>query len=110
MRVDGAEWLHGGYLEVATKAPPRFQYPAELYGFYDEFEFVKSVEVYTDTLSIDEALVHENPIIRMLAVLDRRIGKRRLPEIAAALPDQPEWLRRFYRLRLDAEAYHLKGE
>ncbi len=106
VRVDGEEWLHGGYLEVATKAPQRFPYPARLYddsGFYDEWEFVKSVEVYTDALSIADALVHENPIIRMFAVMDRRVGKRRLPEIAAALPHQPEWLQKFYRLRLEAE-------
>ncbi len=110
VRVDKQEWLHGGILEVWKHAPERSRgFRMDDSGVYCTGEFREAANIFVSDLSIDEALVHENPIIRMLAVLDRRIGKRRLPEIAAALDDQPEWLRRFYRLRLDAEGYHPKG-
>ena len=39
----------------------------------------------------------------MLAVLDRRIGKRTLQKLHATLEEQPEWLRQFYVLRLKVE-------
>jgi len=39
----------------------------------------------------------------MFAILDRRVGKRTLKEIADTVSDQPEWLQQFYQLRLDAE-------
>lgn len=39
----------------------------------------------------------------MLAILDRRVGKRRLEKIAEIIHEQPEWLQPIYRLRLDAE-------
>lgn len=64
-----------------------------------------AIDVYMDELTIDEALSSENPLVRLFAVLDRRVGKRRLPQLAAAMKDEPEWLRFFYRLRLEAEGF-----
>lgn len=45
----------------------------------------------------------ENPVIRMFAVLDRRVGKRTLERMKQELELQPDWLQRIYRLRLEAE-------
>lgn len=39
----------------------------------------------------------------MFAILDRRIGKRTLSDIKDSLDNQPEWLKIFYRLRLESE-------
>ena len=39
----------------------------------------------------------------MLAVLDRRIGKRTLKKLKETVDSQPAWLAKIYRLRLDAE-------
>ena len=39
----------------------------------------------------------------MFAILDRRIGKRTLVKIKETLNEQPDWLKKIYQLRLDAE-------
>ena len=52
-------------------------------------------------MSVNEALEHESPIIRLLVVLDKRIGKRRLRML-----DEKELnplVRYFLNLRLQAE-------
>ena len=52
-------------------------------------------------LSIDDAIKSDNPIIRSLAILDRRFGRRRL----AQFDDSKEhpMVRELYRLRCEAE-------
>jgi hypothetical protein len=46
---------------------------------------------------------NNNPLIRMFAVLDRRIGKRTLAKAKESIAEQPLWLRQFYQLRITAE-------
>lgn len=93
------------------------QYEQEMY-HYDEYhlprwendatfcdvEFIDALTAYRH-LSIADALLHEDFIIRVLAILDRRVGKRTLLRLAAedGWNGYPEWVRRFYRLRFDAE-------
>ena len=52
---------------------------------------------------VQTSLNGENPLVRMFAILDRRVGRRTLERERARLEEQPEWLRPFYRLRLEAE-------
>ena len=52
---------------------------------------------------IQTSLASDNPIVRMFAVLDRRVGKRTLEKLKDEIDRQPEWLQYFYRLRLGAE-------
>lgn len=54
------------------------------------------------TLSIKHALESENYIIKTLAIMDRRVGKRTLQQIAAAkeYEQYPVWVQQFYKLRL----------
>lgn len=54
------------------------------------------------SFSIHDALESENYIIKILAILDRRVGKRTLKQIAAegAYRQYPAWVRQFYELRL----------
>lgn len=54
-------------------------------------------------LPVQEALVSDDPVVRLFAVLDRRIGKSTLESLARELDSQPEWLRPFFLLRMRAE-------
>ena len=45
----------------------------------------------------------DNMLVRMLAILDRRIGKRTLEKIKQNTEELPEWLQFFYKLRFDNE-------
>ena len=69
---------------------------------FDDQEFAEALRIYRQS-DIQAAVSCENPIVRMFAVLDRRLGKRSLERLRDALDEQPDWLRAFYRLRLEAE-------
>ena len=74
---------------------------------YTDEEFCEALEAYRNK-DIQESICSENPIVRMFAVLDRRIGKRTLAKIHNTINEQPEWLRQFYVLRLEAENFMTK--
>ena len=67
-----------------------------------EGDFINSVTVYlkTDVLS---ALHSDNYILRVLAYMDRRVGKRTLIKIKNDVEALPEWVKQFYRIRCEAE-------
>lgn len=69
---------------------------------YESWFLFDAIAAYLSS-PISESLASQNPVVRMLAVLDRRVGKRTLRKLAEELPTQPEWLQFFYRLRLNAE-------
>lgn len=71
-------------------------------GVFGDWEFREAAEEFRN-LPIDAALASENPLVRLLAVLDRRVGKRRFAALRERMDEEPEWLRYFYRLRLEAE-------
>lgn len=52
-------------------------------------------------LSIDDILASENPLIRAIGMLDRRVGKRRLPALAGSV-NHP-LVRLLYLFRCEAE-------
>ena len=70
---------------------------------YTDNEFCDALEKYRNQ-SIKDSINSENPLERMFAILDRRIGKRTIAHINDSLEKQPEWLQIFYRLRLDSES------
>ncbi len=72
---------------------------------YIDDEFCEALEIYRNQ-NIQESIFSSNPLVRMFAVLDRRIGKRTLQKLKDTIEEQPEWLRQFYLLRLDAELNH----
>ena len=49
-------------------------------GEFSKFDLSNCCYAYLN-MSIDEAINHQSPIINLLAVLDRRFGKRRLKEL-----------------------------
>ena len=69
---------------------------------YTDDEFCDALERYRNS-PIDESLASDNPIRRMFALMDRRVGKRRLAAIEPT-EIQPEWLQIFYKLRIGSGA------
>lgn len=76
--------------------------PVENKTEFDDEEFCDALKIYRE-LTVDESINHINPIVRMFAVLDRRIGKRTLSKLNESLDNQPEWLKEIYLLRINAE-------
>ena len=71
-------------------------------GVFDEYCFYKAFNEF-DNQSIEESLKSDDLIVRIFAVLDRRIGKRRLKLMKATIADEPETFREFYAIRAKAE-------
>lgn len=78
------------------------KYPLEQRAEYTDEEFCKALENYRNQ-NIRDSIFSSNPLVRMFAVLDRRLGKRTLEKIKLTLDAQPDWLKKFYVLRLNAE-------
>ena len=68
---------------------------------YSEMDFLSAALDYRD-LSIQDALHSENLIIRVLAILDKRAGKRTIQACVAedAYQKLPHWVQQFYEMRL----------
>ncbi|MDR3293183.1 MAG: hypothetical protein LBT20_03660 [Clostridiales bacterium] len=77
-------------------------------GIFEPWDFFEAVEILFSS-DIQDALKSENPVVRMLAILDRRVGKRSLERIKLTVDKQPEWLQFFYRLRLEAEGIKVES-
>ncbi len=78
------------------------RYPQDKRTEYTDEEFCQALEAYRNQ-DIQDSISSQNPLVRMFAVLDRRIGKRTLIKIHNTIEEQPEWLRQFYLLRLHSE-------
>jgi len=67
---------------------------------YCDMNFLVAALNFRD-LSIQDALQSENLIICILAVLDKRVGKRTLQRIASegSYKKLPQWVQQFYTLR-----------
>jgi DNA-binding transcriptional ArsR family regulator len=70
-------------------------------GQYGDAQAIAEIERYLG-VSIDDALQSSSPLTRALAVIDRRVGKRRLASLAANQIEHP-LVRQLLRVRLDAE-------
>ena len=71
-------------------------------GVFEIYDITDAIREYTQS-PIEVSLYHENPIIRLFAILDYRVGKRTLIKLVDTVENQPEWLQCFYKLRLEAE-------
>ena len=68
-------------------------------GAYCELDFLHAATAFLD-LPIEAALVSGDYIVRILAVLDRRVGRRTLRKIREQGETLPPWVKQFYDLRL----------
>ena len=69
---------------------------------FDQFCFYEAYYEYANQ-SIENSLKAADPIVKMFAILDRRVGKRTLEKVKLEMNSLPEWLRYFYDLRLESE-------
>ena len=60
---------------------------------------LKYIHDYLNVLPYEKSLQSDNYFIRLLALLDRRLGKRRLKKIFENIGQEPEWFRKWVRLR-----------
>ena len=67
-----------------------------------ERDFVASMTIYLKT-DIADSLRSDNYLLRILAYMDRRVGKRTLIRIKDEIEALPDWVKQFYLLRCEAE-------
>lgn len=71
-------------------------------GIFDQRCFYNAFAEF-DQQSIEMSLKSENLIVRIFAVLDRRVGKRRLALMKETIAEEPDTFQEFYAIRLKAE-------
>lgn len=72
------------------------------FGQFDQRCFYEAFYEF-DNQSIEKSLSSENAIVRVFALLDRRIGKRRLRSIQENIHNEGEVFRTFFNIRATAE-------
>lgn len=118
IRYDGQEIIRGCYWNNWMKAdlfPQDEKYDKRMstemaymddtalkLGIFDEYCFYEAFNEF-DNQSIEESLKSDDLLVRIFAVLDRRIGKRRLELMKETITDEPETFREFYAIRVKAE-------
>ena len=122
IRVDGVEVLRSNYYAYEQNywnryqalrregigqddrtAPFRLAHEGTLNdGCFDNGFFYEAFHEF-DNQSIEKSLVSKNPLVRILALLDRRLGKRRLLALEESMEQELDWVRAFYVIRMQAE-------
>jgi hypothetical protein len=86
---------------VPAEADDRAREILRAAGRYGDYEAIKDLETFL-ALSIEDALTSPSPLVRGLAVIDRRVGKRRLRSLEIR-PEEHPLVCELYRLRCEAE-------
>ncbi|MBJ8349122.1 SF0329 family protein [Streptococcus zalophi] len=68
---------------------------------FSDYDFLSAATNYLQ-LPIKDALESDNYLIKIFAILDRRVGKRTLEKIhkEEKYKSYPDWVQQFYRLRI----------
>ncbi len=118
IRYDGKEIIKGCYWNNWMKAhlfPKDEKYERRMrvenaymddtalrLGIFDQRCFYRTFKEF-DNQSIEKSLESDDLIVRIMAVLDRRVGKRRLLLMKEKMENEPETFREFYAIRMKAE-------
>ena len=81
-------------------------------GLYYPGDFGFALDAFLSA-DIQESLRSNNYLVRMLAIMDRRTGKRTLEKMGPAISGLPEWLQYFYHLRFESDGIvhaHIKTQ
>ena len=116
--LDNKEIISGGYYNQWVKAHllpqdetlerrlheemPFMDDTAVKLGMFDQRCFYEAFNEF-DNQSIEKSLASENLLVRIFAVLDRRVGKRTLKKIGENIENEPEMFRVFYEIRMNGE-------
>lgn len=73
---------------------------------HDDY-LMEMVHNYLNIYTIYECLNHENYFYRILAVLDRRTGKRKIKKLLENIDSEPEWFRKYITLRAEAQNIYI---
>ena len=122
IRYDGKEIIKGCYWYNWTKAgqfPKDEKYERRMreenafmddtalkLGVFDQRSFYAAFQEF-DQQSIEKSLKSENLLVRIFAVLDRRVGKRRLLMMKDTIEQEPNTFKEFYAIRARAEGIKL---
>ena len=118
IRYDGKEVIKGGYYQNWTKAesfPKDEKYERRMsqefaymddtaikLGVFDQTCFYRAFDEF-DNQSIEKSLYSENLLVRIFAVLDRRVGKRKLISMKESIENEPDSIKEFFAIRMNAE-------
>ena len=77
------------------------EHPMEMRTEYTDDEFAEALEKYRNS-DIQESIQSSNSLVKMFAILDRRIGRRTLYNLAEDIENEADWIQEIYRFRLQA--------
>lgn len=77
------------------------EHPMEMRTEYTDDEFAEALEKYRNS-DIQECIQSSNLLVKMFAILDRRIGRRTLDKLAEDIENEADWIQEIYRFRLQA--------
>ena len=104
IRMDGVEVLRSNYYTYFENVWTKFHHlrSTTLKDCDSAKEAINQAHAF-DNQSIEKSLVSENPLVRIFALLDRRLGKRRLLALEESMEQELDWVRAFYVIRMQAE-------
>ncbi|WP_079504648.1 SF0329 family protein [Mesobacillus jeotgali] len=71
-------------------------------GVYAQYDFYDAVEEFVN-MPIDQALKSDDMVVKILALIDRRAGKRTLMKLREPIQNEMDIIQYFYNLRCEAE-------
>ena len=102
IRLDGKEILQGNWFKSAKYGWPLLNDKLLDLGAFDQGSFNRAFQEF-DNQSIEESLESEDLLVRIFAILDRRVGKRRLSQMKESIQNEPKNFQAFYMIRMEAE-------
>ena len=75
-------------------------------GVFAQYDFFDSLEEYFKS-SIEKSLISTDMVIKVLSLIDRRVGKRTLQKLNESIKSESDMIKYFYKLRCDAEGVNV---
>ena len=95
--------------QLTEERPYPWHFPFSERSAYFDSDFSQALAAYRNQ-PIQASLESENPLIRMFAIVDRRVGKRTLQKMIPQVKRQPAWLYPLYLARFQAEGFRLERQ